>query len=55
MAGARSNGWLGGAYAGYNFQVNPNWVVGLEGDIVATKQELERLGFDGARPPRLRL
>ena len=31
-----SSGWIGGAYAGYNFQVNPNWVVGLEGDIVAT-------------------
>ncbi len=33
-----SSGWLGGAYAGYNFQVNPNWVVGLEGDIVATNK-----------------
>ena len=31
-----SDGWLGGAYAGYNFQVNPNWVVGLEGDVTAT-------------------
>lgn len=30
------NGLLGGAYAGYNFQVTPNWVVGLEGDLTAT-------------------
>ncbi len=28
-----ASGWLGGAYAGYNFQVDPNWVVGLEGDL----------------------
>ncbi len=31
-----SSGLLGGGFAGYNFQVNPNVVVGLEGDIVAT-------------------
>ncbi len=31
-----TDGWLGGAFAGYNFQVNPNWVVGLEGDIVGS-------------------
>jgi outer membrane immunogenic protein len=30
------NGWLGGAYGGYNFQVSPNWVVGVEGDLSFT-------------------
>ena len=33
-----TSGWKGGGYAGYNFQVNPNWVVGLEGDIMASGQ-----------------
>jgi outer membrane immunogenic protein len=27
------NGWLGGAYLGYNFQLDPNWVAGIEGDF----------------------
>ena len=31
-----NNGWLGGAYAGYNFQPNTNWVFGLEGDFTFT-------------------
>jgi outer membrane immunogenic protein len=26
------NNWQGGIFGGYNFQVSPNWVVGLEGD-----------------------
>ena len=30
------DGLLGGAYAGYNFQIAPNVVVGLEGDVIAT-------------------
>src|SRR5690242_3814335 len=25
------SGFLGGAQAGYNWQVNPNWVIGVEG------------------------
>ncbi len=29
-----ADGWEGGPYAGYNFQINPNWVVGLEGDFL---------------------
>jgi outer membrane immunogenic protein len=33
-----NDGWLGGAYAGYNFQLDNNWVVGLEGDITATSK-----------------
>jgi len=28
-----SNGVLGGGQIGYNWQVSPNWVLGLEGDI----------------------
>jgi outer membrane immunogenic protein len=31
-----NSGWLGGAYAGYNFQLDNNWVVGLEGDFTFT-------------------
>jgi outer membrane immunogenic protein len=32
------NGILGGAYAGYNWQVNPHWLVGIEGDITALRR-----------------
>jgi outer membrane immunogenic protein len=28
--------WQGGLYAGYNFQTDPNWVVGVEGDVSIT-------------------
>jgi outer membrane immunogenic protein len=27
-----TDGWLGGIYGGYNYQVTPSWVVGVEGD-----------------------
>ena len=30
--GAHGSGGLGGVLVGYNWQVNPNWVLGLEGD-----------------------
>lgn len=30
-----TDGWLGGIYGGYNYQVAPNWVLGLEGDVNA--------------------
>ncbi len=30
-----SSGWEGGVFAGYNFQLDPNWVVGIEGDLMA--------------------
>jgi outer membrane immunogenic protein len=30
------NGGLGGGQAGYNWQVDPRWVIGVEGDIQAT-------------------
>ena len=28
-----ANGFLGGAQAGYNWQFNPNWLLGVEGDV----------------------
>lgn len=31
-----ADGWTGGAYAGYNWQVDPNFVLGLEADISAS-------------------
>ena len=31
-------GVMGGAYAGYNYQVSPNFVVGLEGDFQGNSQ-----------------
>lgn len=33
VTGFRNNGGMVGGTAGYNWQVNPNWVVGVEGDI----------------------
>ena len=30
---ARGSGWLGGVQAGYNWQVAPNFLVGLEGEF----------------------
>ena len=33
------NGWIGGAYMGYNFQPTANWVVGIEGDASATTKK----------------
>jgi outer membrane immunogenic protein len=39
------NGALGGLQAGYNWQLNPTWVVGLEGDIQITGERAsEALG-----------
>ena len=34
-----TDGWKGGAFAGYNFQVSPNWVAGIEGDILGSGQK----------------
>jgi len=36
-----ADGWSGGAYAGYNFQVAPQFVLGVEGDVTAS-------GMDGS-------
>lgn len=40
-----ANGVTGGVYSGYNFQVTPNVVVGLEGDFSLT--DLEKSGSNG--------
>jgi outer membrane immunogenic protein len=37
-ASQRMNGWVFGGQAGYNWQFNPRWVFGIEGDIDATGQ-----------------
>jgi outer membrane immunogenic protein len=34
----KMNGWLGGGQAGYNWQFNKSWVLGLEADIQGTGQ-----------------
>src|SRR5689334_6325681 len=31
-----ANGPLFGGHAGYNWQINPRWVIGIEGDITGT-------------------
>jgi outer membrane immunogenic protein len=31
--GGDGSGFLGGLQVGYNYQVNPNWLIGIEGDI----------------------
>ncbi len=46
-----TDGWKGGAYGGYNFQVNPNWVVGLEGDFLGSTQDSN--GWDASVRGRL--
>ncbi len=46
-----TDGWLGGGFAGYNFQINPNWVVGLEGDITGTNKASN--SWDGSIRGRL--
>jgi outer membrane immunogenic protein len=33
-----NDGWIGGAYAGYNVQTNQHLVIGVEGDIAATSK-----------------
>lgn len=33
-----SDGFVGGGFAGYNFQVSPNVVVGVEGDVTGTNR-----------------
>src|SRR5262249_30695090 len=37
-ASRRMDGWVFGGQAGYNWQFNPRWVFGVEGDIDATGQ-----------------
>lgn len=52
------DGWLGGAQIGYNWQVNPKWLLGVEADIQGTGERggsvdpllavrIGRIGFTG--------
>jgi len=43
------DGWLGGVQAGYNWQLNPTWVVGLEGDIQITGERAKSNGTASLR------
>jgi outer membrane immunogenic protein len=43
---ARLNGWIGGVQAGYNFQVNSRWVVGLEADFQFSGERGNRASAD---------
>ena len=38
------DGWLGGFQAGYNWHVQPSWVVGLEGDFQWTRERASNAG-----------
>lgn len=40
-----SSGFRLGAFAGYNWQVAPSWVVGVEGDIALDTNKISRAGF----------
>jgi outer membrane immunogenic protein len=53
---AKLNGLIGGGQIGYNLQVSPNWVVGLEADIQASGEKGSRsfgddFSFHLAVPP----
>ncbi len=47
---SKVDGWTGGAYAGYNFQVAPSWVVGVEGDVTASGMEGSSGGYTVKNP-----
>jgi opacity protein-like surface antigen len=40
----RVDGWIGGLQAGYNWHVQPSWVVGLEGDFQWTGEKASNTG-----------
>jgi outer membrane immunogenic protein len=41
-----SDGFAGGGFAGYNWQVSPNWVIGVEGDLGWTNASQHNEIFD---------
>ncbi|MBN8996041.1 MAG: porin family protein [Rhizobiales bacterium] len=45
-----ADGWTGGAYAGYNFQVAPQFVLGVEGDIMASGMDGSVAGLGVSNP-----
>jgi outer membrane immunogenic protein len=40
---ADTSGFLGGGQIGYNWQLNPNWVIGVEGDMSWTNADASRV------------
>jgi hypothetical protein len=45
FVGDRPNGFVGGGQAGYNYQVNTNWLVGLDG-LALQNSALDRISPD---------
>ena len=45
------NGFIGGGQIGYNYQLNPNWVVGLEADMQGIASSNSASSFAGAGVP----
>jgi outer membrane immunogenic protein len=43
----------GGIYGGYNWQLNPTWVVGIEGDFGWAKNRKTIAGIPGAEDPAI--
>ncbi len=39
------SGFLGGVQAGYNYQIAPNWLIGIEGELSWTSASGSSLGF----------
>lgn len=50
-AGYDSSAFRGGIYGGYNWQVSPTWVAGVEADIGFGKSQSSRLGVTGTLFP----
>jgi len=44
-------GWVFGGQAGYNWQIDPRWVVGIEGDIQATGERASVAGANTFNTP----
>lgn len=40
------SGFLGGVQAGYNYQIAPNWLIGIEGELSWTSASGSSLGFN---------
>lgn len=39
------DGWLGGGQLGFNYQFNPNWLIGVEGDVSGSDVKGNLSGF----------
>ena len=49
--GSRANGGLGGLQAGYNYQLSPSFVVGIENDFMATGIKARQIGLSDVSVP----